>query len=176
MGAYGTIFREQQHLRQWWVWLLVVGVAGFGWWQMVQQLILGHPVGDEPLPDWAVWIVWALIGVGLPALILSMRLVTEVTSEQVTVSFRPFHSRVIPLTDITQATARTYSPVKEYGGWGIKGWSKRNVAYNMNGDRGVQLVLTGDRRVLIGSDRPEELARAIDMGRSGTRATGPAGD
>ena len=58
--------------------------------------------------------------------------------------------------------ARTYRPLLEYGGWGIryapfgKGW-----AYNVHGSQGVQLELTNGKRILIGSQRAEELARAI---------------
>jgi hypothetical protein len=35
------------------------------------------------------------------------------------------------------------------------------MAYNVRGDRGVQLVLRDGRRVLIGSQRADELAKAI---------------
>lgn len=163
MRADGSIYHEEQRPRQWWVWLLVVLATGSGWWLMIQQLILDRPMGNKPLSDPGAWVVWALIGVGLPALFWSMRLITTVTPERLIINFRPIHTRVIALADIQQVTVRTYSPVREYGGWGIKGWSKRNIAYNMSGDRGVQLVLTGGGKVLIGSQMPEELARAIDL-------------
>ena len=158
-------YREKQRFGQWWVWLLVVGVAGLGWWLLIEQLVLGRPLGDEPLPDWGAWLMWALIGVGLPAFFGSLTLFTEVTPDRLTLRYRPMRKRTILLADIQEVTVRTYSPMKEYGGWGIKGWSVRNVAYNVSGDRGVQLVLADDRKVLVGSKRPEELARAIEMGR-----------
>lgn len=109
---------------------------------------------------------WLLAGLGLPALLLSMRLVVEVRQGELLVNYRPLTRRVIALADVQEATVRTYSPVKEYGGWGIKGWSRRNITYNVRGDRGVQLVLVDGRKILIGSQRPEELARALEMGRN----------
>ena len=57
----------------------------------------------------------------------------------------------------------TYSPLVEYGGWGIRGWGK-NVALNARGNRGVRLMLMDGRRVLVGSQRAEELAAALGAG------------
>lgn len=168
MSETKVIYFEEQHLRQWWVWLIGLGVAGLAWWLLVQQLILGRPLGNNPMPDWAAWLVWALVGVGLPLLLWSVRLVTVVMPGQLMVWPRPVRKRFIDVADIQEAAVRTYSPLKEYGGWGIKGWSRRNMAYNMSGDRGVQLVLSDGRRVMIGSQRPEELAQALESSRAGS--------
>ena len=59
---------------------------------------------------------------------------------------------------------RKYSAVKEYGGWGIKGWSQQKVAYNVSGNEGVELTLRDGRRVMLGSQRAPELAQAIESG------------
>jgi len=72
---------------------------------------------------------------GLPVLFLAMRLVVEVHADGIDVRFRPFTHRSIPVTDIVAAQARTYRPVIEYGGWGIKGWTRKKVAYNVSGMR-----------------------------------------
>jgi len=159
------LYREVQSGGLWWAWLIVLAVAAVAWWLFVQQLVLGHPLGSDPVPDWAAWIIWALVGLGLPSLVFSMRLVTEVSSQGVTIRFRPLSRRVVPFADISEVSARTYSPVKEYGGWGIKGWSRRNIAYNISGNQGVQLVLRDGRRILVGSRRAQELARVIEAQR-----------
>jgi hypothetical protein len=45
--------------------------------------------------------------------------------------------------------------------WGsLRGFGS-NRAYNVKGDQGVQLVLTNGDRVLIGTQRPQELESAI---------------
>ena len=72
----------------------------------------------------------------------------------------PLYRRRIRLADITAAEAVMYSPIAEYGGWGIRGWGK-NTALNARGNRGVRLTLRDGRRVLIGSQRPDELAEAL---------------
>ena len=159
--ANAVHYREEQRARQWWVWLLVLAAAALAWWLLVQQLVLSRPLGEDPLPDWGGWLVWAVIGLGMPLLFWSLRLVTEVTDDQVLVRYRPFTRRSIAIADIQEAAARTYRPILEYGGWGLKGWSRRNIAYNVSGNQGVQLVLKDGRRILLGSRRSEELAQAI---------------
>ncbi|MHC4114629.1 MAG: hypothetical protein ACYSSL_04835, partial [Planctomycetota bacterium] len=63
--------------------------------------------------------------------------------------------------DLSEYYARKYRPLLEYGGWGI-GWSlRKGRAYNVSGDKGVQLVFKSGKRLPIGSQRAEELEEAI---------------
>ena len=73
----------------------------------------------------------------------------------------PYYVRTIPIDTVASAAAITYSPLAEYGGWGIRGFGDR-VALNARGDRGVLLTLRTGATILIGSQRAEELAAAID--------------
>jgi hypothetical protein len=57
--------------------------------------------------------------------------------------------------------SRVYRPIREYGGWGIRiGMAKK--AYNVSGNRGVELEFEGGRKLLIGSSKPDQLASAIE--------------
>ena len=88
---------------------------------------------------------------------------TRVTDRDLVVSFGavlPFYQRRFALPKITAAESATYAPLAEYGGWGIRGWG-RKVALNARGNRGVQLVLDNGSRVLVGSQRPQELVQAL---------------
>ena len=89
-----------------------------------------------------------------------MGLVTEVTGGQLRVRLWPFPSKTYALADIESAEVRAYRPIREYGGWGLR-FGPSGMAWNAYGDRGVQLVLRSGRRVLIGSQDAEALARAI---------------
>ena len=68
--------------------------------------------------------------------------------------------REIPLADITHFEARTYRPIREYGGWGVRRGAG-GMAYNVSGNRGVEFRLADGKSLLIGSQRPEELALAL---------------
>lgn len=51
-------------------------------------------------------------------------------------------------------------PIKEYGGWGIKGKFK-SKAYNVSGNIGLQLYLKNGRKVLFGTQRQEAIENAM---------------
>ncbi len=109
---------------------------------------------------------------GVALLIIGMKLVTEVDSDRLRVRFFPFVRRDIPLKDIIHWEAHTYSPILEYGGWGIRtGLFRRRGggALNARGNRGVQLRFADGKDLLVGSQRPEELAAAITLAKSERR-------
>ena len=81
--AFDVRFREEQRFRQWWIWLLILPLAAFGWWALVQQIVLGQPFGSNPGPDWVIWLVWLLVGIGFPALFATMRMVVSVEQNQI---------------------------------------------------------------------------------------------
>ena len=160
-----TTYREVQRLRQWWVWAIILLVTGVSWWAFLAQIVGGEPWGDRPAPDWVVWLIFVIFGVFAPLLLYFARLVVSVDDEAVRIRWVPFARKTIPLADIESAEARTYRPIREYGGWGVRWAGKRGTAWNAHGNRGVQLVLRGGKRVLIGSQQAEALAEAIEQGR-----------
>jgi hypothetical protein len=160
----GHAFHEEQRLTQWWIRLIALVVAALGWWAFVAQIVLGEPWGNRPAPDWVVWLIFLLMGIGLPALLLFAKLSVTVTAEAVRIRWMPFAWRTIRLADIEAAEARTYRPLLEYGGWGVRWAPGRGMAWNASGDRGVQLTLASGKQLLIGSQRAKELERAIRAG------------
>ena len=88
---------------------------------------------------------------------------TSVTDRDLTVTFGailPLYRKRIALPKIAAAKTVTYSPVAEYGGWGIRGWGE-NIALNAHGNQGVRLTLQNGSRVLVGSQRPDALTQAL---------------
>ncbi len=113
-----------------------------------------------------VWsgLLWPVLLLGMAFNLLCLR--TTVTEAQVTVRFGalfPLYQRSIPKADIVSFEVVTYSPIADYGGWGIK-WGRGGLALNARGNRGVRLTLRDGRRVLVGSQRPGELAAALGTG------------
>jgi hypothetical protein len=171
-----VLFSETQHFSQWWVWVLVLGVAGLEWWSFVEQIILRRPFGNNPAPDWMVIVFTALFGIGLPCLIVACRLETAVTAEGVILRFAPFHlrPRFIPHDGIREIAARRYNALLEYGGWGIK-YGRGGEALNVSGNEGVQFVFTNGKRLLIGSQRAAEFVAAIARAQQRVGAAEPEG-
>jgi len=157
-------YREVQRFRQPWLWLLVAAISGLSLWSFVQQIILGKPFGQNPAPDAAVVVIAAIFGLGFPALFYAINLTTEVRSDGLYVRFFPLHLsfRRIPNERLIKYEVQTYSPIKDYGGWGIR-YGRSGKAYNVSGNRGVMLDLLDGERLLIGSQKPEDLANAIGL-------------
>lgn len=159
-------FEERQRFTQPWLWIFLAAVIGLMTWGFVQQIVLGEPWGSQPAPDLMLWILCPLVGLGFPLFFWALRLDTIVTEDEVHVRLRPFRWRRIPLGTITRCEARTYRPIREYGGWGVRYGGKRGWAYNVKGTHGVQLEIEDARPLLIGSQRSDELAAAINAPRT----------
>ncbi|MBN1636816.1 MAG: hypothetical protein JW920_09895 [Deltaproteobacteria bacterium] len=156
------IFKEVQHVRQRWIWTIVVVISILTWYIFAQQIIFSTPVGKNPVSNRMIIIVWLIFGVGLPAFVISARLETRVRSDGIYLRFIPWQRtfRKIALDDLHVAQVRNYRPLLEFGGWGIRK-NRQGRAYTISGTFGVQLLFNYEAPLLIGSQRPDELSRAI---------------
>jgi hypothetical protein len=157
-------FKEVQRVRQIWIWIFVILLAGLFWYFFVMQVIMGIQFGSRPAPNVIFVIFWLLFGIGFPLLFISAKLITEVRNDGVYIKYFPIHwtFRKMAFKDLKRYEARTYKPIREYGGWGIR-IGRKGMAYNMSGNKGVQLELFNNKRLLIGSRRHEELFQAIHV-------------
>ena len=158
------LYRETQHFRQLWIWVLVLFISLLSLYGVFQQLILGEPFGNNPAPDSVMVILAIIFGIGLPLFMFTTNLTTEVHSDGLYIRFFPFHLsfRSIAIEEIMGFEASTYNPIRDYGGWGIR-YGRRGKAYNVSGNRGVRLELSKGKHLLIGSKRPEELVEALNL-------------
>jgi hypothetical protein len=119
------------------------------------------PAFFEETQGFAPW-VYAL-GTALLLLlvgVLFLRQTTSVGLDAVTVRFGPFYRTRIPFSEIVRAEAVAYRPLRDYGGWGIRGLG-RGRALSMRGSRGVLLTRADGSTLLIGSQKPRQLLAAL---------------
>lgn len=147
-----VLFFERQFMPTWSI-VLVIGVG------LVLPVFLILVNGAHPILLFLVaflLLTFAVLGT----------MQTRVRRDEIEISFGliPLISYRYGLHMIEGFAVRKYAPLKEYGGWGIKGW-RLNRALNMRGNMGVQMqMLTKDNqpwKLLVGSARPEELQSAI---------------
>ena len=141
--------------------LVLISPAGC-LWAIVQQIILGSPFGNNPTDDLVLFIVALVLGIGFPLFMYNTGLDTEVRESGVYIRFRPFHWKwvVFGCDNIQTVEATVYSPLRDYGGWGIR-YGRKGKAYNVSGNKGVLLTLTDGENLLIGSKNHEVLCSAI---------------
>ena len=156
-------FTESQHFRQMWLWLLLLGINGAILVGLYRQFVAGQVFG-EPAISSAGLLVALSVTVLLTLLFATLRLETRVESDGIYVRFHPFQSKFehFAWDRLAKCYVRRYSPLGDYGGWGLRlGLSDKGKAYNVSGDQGLQLEFTDGRKLLIGTNRPEELERVL---------------
>jgi hypothetical protein len=145
-----TEFKETQRFTQWWLWLVLVG----SWVVLMYSLATVQPQTT------LAYFISFVVGMLLPIFFWQMRLMTRITEEGIYVRFVPFHfkEQFYPWESIESAQVRTYSPLMEYGGWGIKyGFNGQGKVFNVAGDQGLQLVFKSGEKLLIGTQKPTEI-------------------
>lgn len=158
-------YTETQQFRQWWVWMILVGQNALFFWGICKQLILRQPFGEFPMSN-PVLIFITCLSLLLTFLFLVLRLDMCIKSDGIYVRFFPFHRsyRFYPWNSLTKVYIRQYSPVAEYGGWGVRsGLSGKGKAYNVYGDKVLQIEFTDRKKLLIGTNKPYKMEEVLDM-------------
>jgi len=162
------LFREEQRFSQIWVGV-GAGVASIGllplWYGVYLQLVEGIPMGDKPASDTillAISVGVTVLMLGIFLLLLKARLNTTLGMSGIEFRFIPFHRRVhlISWTEVAKAYVRTYRPIVEFGGWGIR-FGLKGRAYNVSGKQGLQLVMKNGKKILFGTQKPNEIRSAL---------------
>jgi hypothetical protein len=93
-----------------------------------------------------------------------LRMTTEVCPTDLRVWFGwvPTYRRIVPISSIQKIEVVTYRPLADYGGWGIRLGRDGVRVLNARGNLGVRIDLVDGTKLLIGSQLPEDLARALE--------------
>lgn len=150
------LFQETQRFTQWWLWLLLA-VVSISIFRPISEAISN----DQPL-DAGQWVGVFILAVVILFMFIN-RLETRIDEKGVYVKFFPVvpKFKFYPWEEISTAAVRKYSPLMEYGGWGIRfGWNGK--AYNIKGNKGLQLKFKNGSALLIGTQKAEELEKVLD--------------
>ncbi|MDJ1473280.1 DUF6141 family protein [Xanthocytophaga flava] len=156
------LFFERQKFRQALVWILLIPINIFFIYSLVSQLIFHSEVGTKPMGNIALIFSSILVFV-VSALFIIMRLDTIIREDGIYYKFFPFHKefRKIDWKEIKDIYLRKYNPITEYGGWGPKrGPSGR--AFNVSGNQGLQLILNDGNKVLLGTQKSDDLTQVLN--------------
>ena len=162
--ATETLFSETQRLKQWWVRLLLPVITLICLFALVYQVILGKPLGANP-PSNGMIIVATVFALIITAIFLSFKLQTEVRADGIYERFYPLQQqyRAYPFTNIKRCYIRSYSSEKEFGGWGARfGTLGHSMAYDISGNKGLQIETTDGEQVLIGTHKYQEFSAALE--------------
>jgi hypothetical protein len=159
-----TLFHEEQSLRQKRLLVLTAIPPITMTLLAIWQVGLGHRWGNQPMSNgnmigWTIflWLVYLRL--------ITIKLVTDLRPNELSIAMRGlWRSFLIPLSSVKSVQVVTFRPLLDWGGYGIRK-NKRGRAFTANGNRGVELQLSKGGIVLVGSQRPDELARALEQQR-----------
>ncbi|XZF14796.1 hypothetical protein ACTHGU_01550 [Chitinophagaceae bacterium MMS25-I14] len=151
------MFQEIQRFRQGWLWVIVIIIAAG-----VASPAYLPAFNKQPVPFY-ISVLLIIIPLLVMFLLFMMRLETEITEEGISFFYFPLiKKKLIPWSQIETVFVRKYHPVMEYGGWGIRySTAKRGRALNTSGNIGIQIVFKDKKRLLLGTQKPEEAAAVI---------------
>ena len=154
------VFKEEQRFRQ--VWLMVL--LGFSLLVPV-GLIINEYIKDNTSMTTNEFLGSLIVIIASVLLIFIFKLSTRIDEKGIHYQFFPFHFSMKTLlwSEITKAEVRTYDPIGEYGGWGLR-YSfnkKKGNAVNVSGDIGIQLTLKNGKKLLIGTQKKEAVSRVL---------------
>ncbi|MNJ86041.1 hypothetical protein D3C87_35240 [compost metagenome] len=158
-------FSETQKFRQWWLWFSLAGIKCLMGFFIVTQVLFGKPFGSSVV-DNAALLIGFLFMLILSLLFFIMKLETRITDTGIAVRFFPLQLKFKNYNweEIDQIYLRQYSPLMEYGGWGIRySFTGKGRALNVSGRTGLQLVFKDGRKLLIGTSKPEDLIQVLSV-------------
>ncbi|MBM2815636.1 MAG: hypothetical protein HW421_2398 [Ignavibacteria bacterium] len=161
------LFEESQRVGKFWrkiLYIIVLIISMFFIHGVIRQLYFDIPFGDEPLSDKGLLLTVMLAGLIISltsALILKINLITIVKRDGLYFKYFPFHLKFkyYSKEQLKSFEVRKYNPILEYGGWGIRLgiFSRRGTAYNLTGNIGLQFTTMDDKKILIGTQKPNEI-------------------
>jgi hypothetical protein len=163
-----AIYREEQNFAWWLYALLALMLVLCG---LALKLRSEGPPAEPPPPNaWRLDVpIPLLVGmVLLPVMVVGvLHMTTEVTPEACTVTFGwiPTLRRSIALGEIRRVEVVRYRAIRDHGFWGVRTTRDGERVLTARGDRAVRLHLADGSRVLIGTQRPEELAGVLERER-----------
>jgi len=144
------IFQENQRFNQWWLWLGMVALVGIFIYQR-------YPI--EVNKEF-------LISFGVLALVVvflfSIRLSTQIDERGIHVRMFPFHLKTVTYAweELYGAEVVEYSPISEYGGWGLR-ISRKGKAFSVKGNKGIKIQTSDGKSRMVGTQKFEEAKKIV---------------
>lgn len=117
----------------------------------------------------------ALLFFGALVFVFSINLMqTRITEKNIRISFGELgiFRKNIPIQNIEKFEAVTFSPMKDFLGYGIRRGKDGTWCYTFRGKQAIRIQLSNGNKYLIGTEKPEEFKNALSNVVSGNDEPG----
>jgi len=139
---------EKQKIKNIWVWLIVIVLNCLVIFGVIKQIYFKIPFGENPAPNF-ILLLGLLTTLSLFFMLLFVYLKIMIDNSSIKITFFPFIKKNIPFSEIKRIKIIKYSPLKDYGGWGIR-YGSKGKAYTIGGNLGLSVTLLNNKNILIG--------------------------
>lgn len=145
-------FKEVQRVDSLWP-LLLLAIT------LVSNWVLYFKMQEN---NWDYFYISVSTAMLISGLLVMTRLTTHIDSRGISFRLFPFQwkEKTLLWQDIELAQVRTYKPIQDFGGWGLR-WSRNGRSYSVKGNNGIQLVLRNQKRILVGTQKSEIVEEMI---------------
>lgn len=164
-----VLFKENQKFSTPWIFLVIIPVLAlvifFAKYNDWREGSIDITEIDDILGLIILGGIMFIVMVVLTILFYSMKLTTIIKSDGISIKYYPLMSkeRFYTKAKIEKFEVRKFNPTKEYGGHGAKrGKRKSGKSYTVSGRLGLQLYLSDEDKVLIGTQRKEAIKYAME--------------
>ena len=153
------VFLEEQFVKRWWLFMFILAIILV----VVGTAYYATRTAEEETAV-LVSVLSIIIALAIIVPLLQLRLDTRIDEKGILTYFRPFRftRKFIPWEDVKECFVRKYSPMEEFGGWGLRGLGRNWKAYNVEGNHGVQIRTFKGQKILIGTLKPEEAEEVVN--------------
>ena len=154
------VFKEEQRFTQ----PLIIVTLSISF-LVVNAIVLNEYLKEDSTMTFNQLLLVSGLFIVFTAPIFFFKLITRIDEKGIHYRFFPIHRkhRTVQWSEIKSAHIRKYDAISEYGGWGIKGLSrKKGTAINVRGNIGIQLELASAKKLLIGTQKQKEVQLILD--------------
>jgi len=148
-----TIFEEEQRFDQWWLWLLLIAVFGI----MTFSFVINFENTREFILAISISYLFLLVAI---LFIWRLKLKSRVDEIGIHINYWPFYlkTKLFAWNEIQKVEVIKYSPIADYGGWGYRiNLMGKGKALNVKGNIGLKIYFKNGKKLLIGTQKREEL-------------------
>lgn len=152
------LFEEEQSFVGTWIWYIVIGIAVLS----IGGSAFGLLFTNES-EGYIGLIIAAITTGGIIVLFSTSKLYVNIDQQNIYYRFPPFvnSEKILTKEDVKEIYVRKYKPIVEYGGWGYRFRFRSGRAANVAGNIGLQIILTNDKKLLIGTQKPDLMEEAL---------------
>lgn len=156
---HGRIFKEEQNYRGTWLMYLILMVEAPILILVTTVVLNSESDKKETILGLTLFLVlFVLVFVFL----MNLKLSTRIDEKGITFRYFPFSPwKTISKSQVISAEVITFNPLSDYGGWGVKG-NKTTKVYTVFGNSGLLIDSGEKKKILIGTQKPKELAGFIE--------------